>query len=90
MISREWRCCGALFTWSRRVKQGDPLSPTIFKILHWEIRVAGEDAGPEGFGRVVQNIAALLYTDGADPVTGIPGYPYTPVWNGRTLDQFIK
>ena len=57
---------GAPFKGSREVMQVSPLSPTIFNIVvdtaiqHWEMVVVGEDAGPEGFWRAVQNLFALF------------------------------
>ena len=58
---------GDLFTGSRGVTQGNPLSTTIFNMMveaiirHWETRVEREDTGTKGFGRVVQKLAALFY-----------------------------
>ena len=51
------------------VIQRDPIPPTIFNmfvdavIWHWVMLVAGEEAGPEGFGQEVQWIAVLFYVD---------------------------
>ena len=45
------------------------MPPTIFNmvvdmvIFHWEIVVAREDVGSEGFRREVQKLATLLYVD---------------------------
>ena len=53
---------------TREVIQGDPLYPTIFNmviyavVLYWSAVVAGEAAGPEGFGREVYTLSTLFYT----------------------------
>ena len=58
--------CNALFTGSNGVTQGNPLYLTIFNMVvdtviqHWATRVAREDTGPEGFGRVVPKLTTLL------------------------------
>ena len=66
MISRSWRCYGAPFKGSRGVAQGYLLSPTRFNmvvdavICHLVTVVAGEDTGPEGFGRALQKLVTLF------------------------------
>ena len=50
--------------------QGDPLPPTIFNMLfdagffHWATLVVGGDAGTDGFGRAVQWLSELFYSNG--------------------------
>ena len=58
---------GAPFKGPRGVPQVDPLSPAIFNmvvyalIIHWDIVVIVEEAGPEGFERLLQMLAILVY-----------------------------
>ena len=69
MVAREGKYYGDPLKRSRGFTQGNPLYPTILNIVvdafirHWVMVVAGEDAGPEGFGRTVQKLAALLYAE---------------------------
>ena len=68
------------------VPQGGPLPPTIFNVVvdtvicHLVMLVAGEEAGPGGFGRAVQWIEAFVYTN-----DGLLAFP-RPAWLQAALD----
>ena len=59
----------APFQVSCGVTQGDPLSPTSFKMVvyavirHWVRLVTGEESGPEVFGQAGKWLAAFLNAD---------------------------
>ena len=69
MVARTGRYDGTRFKGHRGVTQGDPLYPTIFNmvvdmvICIWKNLVAGEEAGPYGFGRTVQYMATFFYAN---------------------------
>ena len=69
MVSLVGSYCVAPFKGCQGVTQGYPLSPTIFNIAvdamiwHWVMLVAGYQAGPEGFVRVVQSLEAFFYAN---------------------------
>ena len=67
MVARKGHYYGTPFKGHQWFTQGDPLSPTIFKmvvdtvICHWVMLVVGEEAGTDAFGRAVQWLLALFY-----------------------------
>ena len=85
MLAWTGRYYSAPFTGSRGVMQEDPLSPTIFNMVveavihHWDMRLAGEDAEPEGFRMAVQNLSTFFYAD--------DGFPDSP-WLAR-LQEYL-
>ena len=66
-MTRSRRYYGTQFKGHQYVTHEDPLPPTIFNtvvyelIYHYIMMVAGEEEGTDGFGRAVQWLAALFY-----------------------------
>ena len=70
LLHRYWKLLAmvvrAALKGSRGITQVNPLSSKIFNIVfnavicHWGMVVVGEDMGPKGFGRYMQNMAALF------------------------------
>ena len=66
MVTRTGSYYSTLFKGHRGVTKGDTISPTIFNmvvdsvICHWVTLVAGEEAGPDGFGQAFQWMAVLF------------------------------
>ena len=64
----------------RRVTQGDPLSPNIFKVVvgavvrHWVMGVIAEAEARGGPGKEERNQAALFYADGRMVASSDPGW----------------
>ena len=77
VVSQSGRYYGYPFAGNRGVTNGYPLSPTIFNklvdtvILHWDVVVAGKAADLERFGRSLQILFALFYSDG-----GLLAFPH--------------
>ena len=67
MVARYGRYYGDSLKVYGGVVQGDSMSLTIFNMVmdaliqHWVAVVAGEEAGPEGFGIAVQTLSILVY-----------------------------
>ena len=70
MLARAGRYYGTPLKGHRDVTQGYTLFPTIFKmvvgalICHWITLVSGKEAGLDGFGRSIQWLEALFYSNG--------------------------
>ena len=69
MVAQAGQYYKSTFKGYRGVTQRDPLRPNIFNMVvdsvirHWMMVVSGEEAEPEGFWRVVQQLAALFYAE---------------------------
>ena len=63
MVTQAGYYFGTLFKCYQAVTHSEPLPPTIFNMVvdyvirHWVMMFTREEAGPEGFRRVVQWIA---------------------------------
>ena len=79
MVERSGRYYGTLLKGHQSVTQGSPLLTTIFNLVlyavicHRVTLVAGEEAGPDGFGWAIQWLAVFfMLTMGSSPHPGQP------------------
>ena len=69
MVARSGGYCGTAFKGGRGVKQGDPLSPTVFNVVvdavvrHWVTGVIADAQERGNLGKEGRHQAALFYAD---------------------------